>query len=104
MADENRPRVKRVPPKIAEPVALPALDDSPEGKTPKLGRPFVFIRQSRTRLLDPDNLYGSVKSLLDGLQEAGLIAGDSSAQIDLEVDQIKVPHRFQEGTLIEIIY
>jgi hypothetical protein len=80
------------------------LARSSPGKAPGSGCPVVRFILLRTRLLDVDAKYGSVKDLLDGLQHAGLIHGDKEGQIHLKVDQIRVPHFKDELTIIEIDY
>jgi len=47
----------------------------------------VEIFSYRKQLLDPDNLVGSVKLLLDAIEEAGLIWKDSSEYLSLSVFQ-----------------
>ena len=47
----------------------------------------VAIHQVRRRLLDPDNLYASVKPILDSLIAWNLIWNDAPAYLDLEVGQ-----------------
>ncbi len=71
-----------------------------KGKEGNLGRAVVRIKSLRTRLLDPDNLCP--KYFIDGLRYAGLIRGDSSAEILLEVSQEKVATRKEERTEIEV--
>lgn len=79
-----------------------ALGRNDARKTPRARRPHVRFTLCRTRLLDVDAKYDSIKDLLDGLQYAGLIPGDREDQITLEVEQIKVAHRKDEMTRIEI--
>lgn len=66
------------------------------------GRVAVRITSFRRRLLDPDNLVGGTKYFTDGLRYAGLLPGDTEAQIRLEVRQQKVKAKSDECTLIEI--
>jgi hypothetical protein len=80
------------------------LEQSDEGKASGTGRPRVCFSLLRTRLLDTDAKYGSVKDVLDGLAYAGLIPGDREDQITLEVQQVKVAHRKDESTVIQITY
>lgn len=47
----------------------------------------VEIYSYRKQLLDNDNLYGSVKILLDAIQEAGLIWDDNLEYLSLSVSQ-----------------
>jgi hypothetical protein len=55
-----------------------------------------------TKLLDADNLAGSVKFVLDACRYLNLIRDDSPDAISLEVRQRKA-HKEETGTLIEII-
>lgn len=73
---------------------------TPQGAT----RPIVRITSHRVRLLDKDNLYRGAKALLDALRYAGAISGDTEDQIDYRAQQIKVAHRTEEKTVIEIEY
>ena len=81
-----------------------ALGANGTGKTQSARRPHVCFTLCRTKLLDVDAKYGSIKDLLDSLQYAGLIHGDREDQITLEVKQEKVAHRSEEKTVIEIEY
>ena len=74
------------------------------GKTQSTRRPHVCFTLCRTKLLDVDAKYGSIKDLLDSLQYAGLVDGDREDQITLEVKQEKVSHRSEERTVIELEY
>jgi Holliday junction resolvase RusA-like endonuclease len=53
----------------------------------------VTITQFRKRLLDTDNLWASVKPLVDGLEDWQLLVDDSPAHCELVVRQevAKVP-------------
>lgn len=66
-------------------------------------RTLVRITSLRTRLLDKDNLYGGAKHLLDSIKKSGLIRDDSETEIDYEIKQVKVSHRNEERTEVEII-
>jgi hypothetical protein len=70
-------------------------EESPE-------RPRVSIVRCSTKLLDRDNLYGSVKGLLDQLCVAKLIPGDREDQIELRVEQVKV-RKENVGTQVVIV-
>ena len=50
-------------------------------------RATVRIHQVRRRLLDTDNLYASVKPVLDAMRKTGLIFDDSAKWCDLTVTQ-----------------
>ena len=79
-----------------------ALDQTVQGKTEGVRRPAVRFTLYRLRLLDRDNYAGSAKDLLDGLRHAALIPGDSEAEIDLQVEQVKVARRSEQKTVISI--
>lgn len=93
--------IDRPPP---SPIPKCAVRDEPlaaaQGEEKNLGRVIVRIKSFRTRLLDPDNLCP--KYFIDGLRYAGLIRGDSQADIILQVSQEKVAKRKDEYTSIEI--
>ena len=78
---------------------LPLGADKDEGG----GQGCVTVRITRcgTKLLDLDNLYGSVKFVCDALRYAQIIPEDSPTAISLEVRQ-KLCKRGETGTLIEI--
>lgn len=60
----------------------------------------VAITCYRCRLQDPDNCC--VKYIVDGLRHEKIITDDSPDHIILEVRQVKVAHRAQEGTVVEV--
>ena len=80
-----------------------ALDSTISREAKSVQRPTVRIIFRRQRTLDKDNYSGSGKDILDGLRHAGLIPGDSEAEIDLQVEQEKVGHLSDQRTVIEII-
>ena len=65
-------------------------------------RAHVSIERRSLKLLDKDNLYGSVKFLCDALRYAGLIADDDPESIELTVTQRRVRTRKETGTLVEV--
>lgn len=69
-----------------------------------VGRPTVRFIGYRIRRTDPDNFAGSVKDLLDGLRQAGVIDDDRVQDIILQTEQEKVCSKAKERTEIEIIY
>src|ERR1044071_5740933 len=71
-------------------------------KAPDRSRYRVGFDCHVCRLLDVDNLCGSVKWACDILRAANLIPEDNPAAIDLEVRQTKVATRAEECTLITI--
>lgn len=80
------------------------LGEAIQGKEKGEDRIIVRFRSCRCKLLDTDNLYASVKDLLDGLQEAFLLPDDKEEDINLQVTQTKVSRRKDENTVIEIEY
>lgn len=81
-----------------------ALDEGTQGKPDRKDRAHVRFTIRRRRLLDPDNAYASIKDLLDGIRDAGLILDDSEERITLEVNQEKAGKGEDERTRIEIDY
>jgi len=55
----------------------------------------VAIRLFHPRQYDKDNLYASVKPVVDALKHWRLIRDDSSEWLDLDVQQEKCPKKFQ---------
>jgi hypothetical protein len=79
---------------------LPPLgqDQDEEGGA---GRFRVRITRRGARLLDADNLGGSVKFILDALRYRNIIPEDNPASIELEVSQEITPKK-DRGTLIQV--
>lgn len=94
----------RIHSSFPQPNPVQTLEGGAQRKKESSRRPHVRIIRVSTRLLDKDNLYGSVKPLLDQLCASGLIPGDREDQIELDVTQQKVKHRTETGTQIEITY
>lgn len=94
-------------------VALRSFKPKRTGRPPLVGkapgketgdvRVALRITQCRARLLDEDNLTGSVKRLVDCLCEVGLIPGDAPAQTSIHVSQAKVQHYTEQKTIVDII-
>lgn len=76
------------------------------GKAQSGARPIVRITRYAIQLLDEfDNLKGAAKFLIDQLRYSKLIRADrSKEEIEIEVVQVKVSHRIEEGTHVKIIY
>jgi hypothetical protein len=68
------------------PVCALAKDPAPQVRG--LARPVVRITFHRVRSLDRENDWS--KPITDGLVKAGLLPGDSRAEIDLEVTEKKI--------------
>lgn len=64
-------------------------------------RTRVCVTRYARRLLDVDNL-GGAKLVIDQLRYAKLIQDDSPEHIDLELRQVKVASKAEEGTEIVI--
>lgn len=69
---------------------------------PAAYRSSVHIRHFTCSPRDRDNLYSSVKALVDGLVRAGRIPDDRDAHIDLTCDSAKVAHRDEERVEIYV--
>ena len=102
--NENRTRLKGLPDGKPEQHAVGALEGSVQGKTGSRTRANVSIVRCSTRALDPDNLRGSVKAILDCLRNCGLITDDTEEAITLDVSQTKAANRKDHKTLITIEY
>ncbi len=102
-AQLNAPKTLR---KVSHPepqrVAAPALVSAATRKKESVGRIAVRFVGFRVRLLDADNHAGSVKHLLDGLREYGVIADDDLKTISLTTEQVKVATFKEERTEIEL--
>lgn len=66
------------------------------------GRAQVSIDRHSHGELDPDNLIGSVKPILDALRYAHVLVDDSPAHLVLKVTQRRCPRKAAPQTLIEI--
>lgn len=83
-----------------------ALEPAPRGEDPNPvcshHRTKLVITSHRTHMLDPDNLAGGSKYLIDGLRGCGLIEEDSWEKLELEIRQKKVSDLEAEKTVLEI--
>ncbi len=102
--NENRTAPKGLPNGKPELNTMGALAGGVQGKTGSRPRANVSVVRCSTRALDPDNLRGSVKAILDCLRNCGLITDDTEAAISLDVSQKKVASRKDHKTLITIEY
>lgn len=96
--ETNAPRVSDPKPKSIIGKTLPNTDKAQKGSKKRIS---LRITRYSTRLLDEDNLGGS-KLLTDQLRYAGIIPNDDPGSTKIILDQIKVPHKAQERTEIEI--
>lgn len=53
------------------------------------GRVKMKIEVHRSRFQDKDNMYGSVKPLVDAVKKLGWMVDDDPAHLDLKVEEIK---------------
>lgn len=100
-----RAQLEAVPPRLPHPKPKPDARENTlgEGQDEKgrSGRLEVRIVRHGTKLLDKDNLYGSVKFLCDALRYENLIPADDPESIELIVEQKKVK-KDATGTTVEI--
>jgi hypothetical protein len=80
----------------------PALGAAKKGKDHGVSRITTRFIGYRCRPLDADNFAAGCKDLLDGLRHSGLIPNDDPSSIVFVAEQVKVSHRSQEKTVIEI--
>jgi hypothetical protein len=71
-----------------QPNPVRPLAKSEAAQVRRLARPVVRITFHRVRSLDAENDWS--KPITDGLYRAGLIPGDSRAEIELEVAEKKI--------------
>ena len=106
-AKKNKSLAKRLRTTITEPNIRQPLEQSPQVKTHSTTqctqRIRVLFSCFRTKLLDTDNKFGSVKYALDALRYAGLIEDDKESDIELVVNQYKCK-KTEECTTIDLIY
>ncbi len=103
-ADRTPALVTRLLATEPKPITRGSLGTGPKGAGQGQNRPVVRIVRCARHLLDPDNLTASVKFLVDRLCEAGLIAGDTEADIELQVSQLEVTQTKEVGTSVRIFY
>ena len=87
--NEDNTISKGLPDPEPEPTAPQTLDSGASGKAKGKARITVFITRISSRSLDPDNLTGGVKPLVDQLRYSGLIQDDTQEDINLKVSQEK---------------
>lgn len=77
-------------------VALPKREETRSKRT------RIIITRYSCRPLDCDNYAGGCKPIIDQLRYAKLIRDDSPEDIEVEFKQVKVKHKTEEHTEIEI--
>ncbi len=70
---------------------------------PKRERASVNIKVYSVKPMDKDNCYASLKGVVDGIVQAGVVKDDSNEYLDLEVKQIKVNRYNDEKVVLEIL-
>lgn len=66
----------------------------------KSKKPKVLIKLYQNKLMDYDGAYSSVKPVLDGLTEQGVIEDDGPEYIDLKVEQIQTKIKEQRVEIL----
>ena len=104
-ADGNYSRTETNTPRVSntksKPVIRKALQNTDKAQKGSKERIVLRITRYATRLLDEDNLAGA-KLLVDQLRYAGIIPNDDPQCLKIILDQIKVKHKTEERTEIEI--
>jgi Holliday junction resolvase RusA-like endonuclease len=104
---KNKFKVGRIRTAIPKSDLRQPLEQSPQVETHSTTqcsqRIRVLFSCFRTKLLDTDNKFGSVKYALDALRYAGLIKDDKESDIELVVNQYKCK-KTEECTAIDLIY
>ena len=81
--------------------SLPRAPKAQGGSGPRIS---VVITRRSIRLLDQDNLWGGVKPLVDQLRAITLIPEDNPTAIKLDVRQLQVAKKTDEGTEVQVIH
>ena len=105
-SDGNYSRTETNPKRVSDTKpkrnAKQALEPLREVEERIQGRTRIRITRYSCRPLDCDNYAGGCKPLIDELRYAKLIRDDNPETIEVEFKQIKVPHKDQERTELEI--
>ena len=59
------------------------------------GKAQLLIQVHRSRFQDKDNMYGSVKPIVDAIKKLGWIVDDDNKHLDLKVEEIKSKRKDQ---------
>lgn len=79
-----------------------ALVGLPEAKAGNRQRHRVRIERRSVAPIDADNFAGGCKALIDCLRQSGIIEDDDPESLEVTFAQVRVRHKRDEGTLIEI--
>ena len=60
-----------------------------------VGKAKLHIQVHRSRFQDKDNMYGSVKPIVDAIKKLGWIVDDDPKNLDLKVEEIKAKRKDQ---------
>jgi hypothetical protein len=102
--NETHTTSERLPYAFSEPLTVVELENRLRGEKESRPRVVVRIERRSTKLLNLDNLWGSVKPLVDCLRAAKLIYDDDIDSIDLSVTQSKVKTRKEHETILTLEY
>lgn len=97
--ETNAPRVSDTQPKCD---VKQTLEPLPQAQETSKRRTKVRIVRYACRPLDCDNYAGGCKALIDELRYAKIIRDDNPETIEVEFKQVKVSHKTEERTEIEI--
>lgn len=96
------PNSKKLLNTLAKHAVKQTLVALPKGKETRSKRTRIVITRYSCRPLDCDNYAGGCKPIIDQLRYAKLIRDDSPEDIEVEFKQVKVKHKTEEHTEIEI--
>lgn len=97
--ETNAPRLLNT---IAKHAPKQTLEPLPKRKETRSNRTRIIITRYSCRPLDCDNYAGGCKAIIDELRYAKLIQDDDPETIEVEFKQVKVAHKKEERTEIEI--
>ena len=96
------PNSKKLLNTLAKHAPKQTLVSLPKGEETRSKRTRIVITRYSCRPLDCDNYAGGCKPIIDQLRYAKLIHDDSPEDIEVEFKQVKVKHKTEERTEIEI--
>jgi Holliday junction resolvase RusA-like endonuclease len=105
-SDGNYSRTETNAPRLLNAIAKhdpkQTLEPLPKRKETCSNRTRIIITRYSCRPLDCDNYAGGCKAIIDELRYAKLIQDDDPETIEVEFKQVKVAHKKEERTEIEI--